>query len=101
MNQLEQDDPLDERLKEAWRTTDAPTLDDDWQRGVLDAVRATDSLSERESLWPVVRNAFLAAAAAASITAVFVLPGATSPTTEFARLITEDPQALLELVLLF
>jgi len=97
-------DALEERVARAWRTDRGVELDQAWRAGVMDAVRAEAARAGAPagpSAERLVRNAFLAAAAAALLAAVTVgaRAAALDPTLEVARLLAGDPLGLLQLAL--
>jgi hypothetical protein len=97
-------DALEGRLAQAWREDAVPGVDPRWKAGVMDAVRAAAARGGAgPSAVRIVRNAFLAAAAAAVLAAVPLAAVRTTtidPSAGVARLLAGDPQGLLCLVLL-
>ena len=97
-------DTLEARLAEVWRADAGPELDRRFTAGVMRAVRA-EAAERRTAAGPsverLVRNAFLAAAAAALLAALTVgtRAAALDPTLEVAHLLAGDPLGLLQLAL--
>jgi hypothetical protein len=104
---MKQEDPIDAleaRLRRAARAGAEPELGQRWKAGVMDAVRAEAARAAADagpSAERLVRNAFLAAAAAAALAmaAVGARAAVLDPTLEVARLLASDPQGLLQLAL--
>jgi hypothetical protein len=97
-------DALEARLAQALRAGPEPELHAGWKAGVMRAVRAEAARAGAQagpSVERLVRNGFLAAAAAAALAlaAVGARAGALDPTLEVARLLASDPQGLLQLAL--
>jgi hypothetical protein len=95
---------LEARLARVWRENEGAEIGRPWKAAVMDAVRDEAELARAVAGPPVerlVRNAFLAAAAAAlAAIAIFGARAATlDPSFELARLFASDPQGLLQLVL--
>ena len=97
-------DALEQRLARAWRADPGPELDAGWRAGVMDAVRAQPAgagTAPAPGVERLVRNAFLAAAAAAlrAVLTVGTRAAALDPTLEVAHLLAGDPMGLLQLAL--
>ncbi|MBI4881998.1 MAG: hypothetical protein HY812_20415 [Planctomycetes bacterium] len=105
MNERSQSDDLEARLKEAWRQAPRAAVPAGWQAGVMRAIRARAGAGLADprlhALHRTIFRGVAAAAAMALIAAGFALRGDASAETELLRLLALDPQALLELVLVF
>jgi len=97
-------DALEVRFAQAWPGSEEPGADAAWKAGVMEAVRG-EAARARAAAGPtverLVRNAFLAAAAAAVLAALAVGSRAAvlDPSLEMAHLVASDPHALFQLVL--
>lgn len=105
MERDESRDKLDEKLKEAWRQKTPPSPPEDWEEGVMRDVRA---LAREEGAPNHVihlhRIVWRGTAAASIIALIFVglaLGTGMELDIDLVRLVMEDPEGLLELLLFY
>lgn len=88
-------DKLEQRLRDAWRRSEAPSPPEGWKAGVMDAVRAADPPRANHFVERTLWRTALTAACVAIVALVVIPAGTLEITQEVVRLVLLDPAGFL------